>query len=139
MRIVLMTVPHTGTKFFTALLEHHFPRVGPKDLIKGVHGFHPMHVSRPNIELLTEIRSPTVITTVRDREKVKRSWLARGKKLDTLEQAWREHDDLIRLWAPIVVSVDNDRERRLKDLGKRLGVTFETDWTPVGAWNHTEA
>lgn len=131
-----MTVPHTGTKFFTALLAQHFPQVGPKALIKGESGFHPMHVSRSNIEVLSEIRNPTVITTIRDREKVRQSWEARGKKRDTLEQAWREWEIMCRMWAPIVVSVDDDRERRLKELGKRLNVTFETDWTPVGAWQH---
>lgn len=137
MRIVLATIPHTGTNFFMGLLAQHFPLVTCADLVEGRHGFWPLHVSTPNFARMQRIARPVVITTVRDPEKVRRSWEQRGQVMRMLDEAYEQHAWMMERWHPIVVSIDDDREARLEALEQKLGVRFETDWAPVNAWSKT--
>lgn len=74
-----------------------------------------------------------IITTVRDWGDCYESWKARSNNLtpfwDTLI-AW--HDWVIQN-ADAVVSIDGDREHRLKNLGRLLGIDLQTDWEVVNS------
>jgi|TARA_Y100000310_G_scaffold304804_1_gene344335 hypothetical protein len=120
--VILATVPHTGTQFFTELLR---PHLGSRLQV--------MHLTDGNWQDIKAHRGLT-ITTMRDWEKTLDSWRRRGRDV-------RQFPDCLRYWGelltanPVVVSIDSDRLRRLQALSTKLSIPLETDWTPVNAWS----
>lgn len=122
MKIILATIPHTGTWFFEKLLKDH--------------GFavETMHVTRnsmPRVKIMVDQGMP-VVTTVRSLDKVRESWAVRNRPLDQ----WCEHLECwfeLMAYKPHIVSVDCQKEERLEALGDALGVQFKTKWEPVNA------
>ena len=137
----LITVPHTGTQFFRQLLiGHGFEQVGLEAIdqpgkIRGPGRFVLMHVTPDALNWAKQHRNQIcLVTTCRDSSAVDRSWQNRGKDMDTLQRYRKRWTQLCEL-GPCIVSVDApDRDQRLDNLGKYLGVQFETDWTPVNEW-----
>lgn len=130
--VILATVPHTGTQFFYKLLQQHFPPMGFDEV--GKRGCIAVHTVPANMELIhAHRRSITLVTTLRDEAAVLNSWKQRGRDLSKWDEAWSCWRDLLEL-KPIIVSVDDAREARLRALERALGVEFETDWTPENAW-----
>jgi hypothetical protein len=116
------------------LLEQQFPRIRFDRMEAGDSGFAAVHVWGGHVERLRGLRDVVLATTERDPEKVRRSWVNRGHKMETLDRCWREYAEILEM-APFVLSVDApDRERRLREFGKVVGVDLETDWAPVNAW-----
>lgn len=133
--IVLCTVPHTGTQFFHHLLAEHFTPMGLDGLEAGERGLVSVHVYGPHLDRLQRIRNRFVLaTTERDKAKVRASWINRRKKLERFDEAWALHERLMTM-NPFVLSVDaEDRDRRLREFSKRIGVDLKTDWAPVNEW-----
>ena len=64
---------------------------------------------------------------------VQNSWQQRGKDLNDYANYVSNWLDLLQQ-DPFIVSVDTNREQRLKRLEQHLGVKFDTDWAPVNKW-----
>lgn len=137
-RILLVTIPHTGTQFFSRLLEQHFNRIGFVEMETNplATGYVQRHTTPETMAWLPKVRqSVTLLTTERDRDAMNASYRRRGKKPNQIDVKFMPcYRELLKM-EPIVMSVDApDREKRLVELGRALGVVFKTDWAPVGVY-----
>jgi hypothetical protein len=82
------------------------------------------HVREPR--LASVMRQCVTIAPLRERHEVEASWLRRGMR--GLESQWEE---LQRLPIDFRLQIDGaDRDSRLGELSKMLGVQLRTDWKP---------
>ena len=120
-RIILCTIPGTGTHFFKKLLEDHGFDV------KAIHCTdNGLNIVRDEI-----VNGSTLVTTWRYISDIYKSWDKNNRDLnadDYLEGWYRLFQ-----WEPVVVSFDSDKEARLELLSAVLGVELKTDWEPVNA------
>ncbi len=122
-RIILCTIPGTGTHFF-------------KDLLEG-HGFDvkAIHCTENGLKIVEDeiVNGSTLVTTYRDVPDIYENWGNNNRDLDAGKyfEGWYQLEQ----YCPVTVSIDNNREARLNLLGQVLGVQLNTDWEPV---NHTE-
>lgn len=140
--ILLATIPHTGTRFFLELLRKTLSRrsdcLPPDGVTARDYVF--VHIEQDTAQCARLFRyidacRPLVITTERHPEKVRNSWLRdTARDIGKLPMLYGVYRDLLAKYSPFVLSVDApDRQERLDNLGRILGVNFITDWTPVGA------
>lgn len=133
--VVLCTICHTGTIFFHNLLKEHYQAIGFSHV--GRVGVIQVHISRKALDDIRDNRNRIeLVTTIRNWDKVCESWRKRKRieqELETARELWNRLLDL----KPIIVSVDDDRERRLKELSAALGKELVTDWKPVNQWQTT--
>ena len=124
-RIILCTIPGTGTQFFRELLEDHGFDV------KAVHCTdHALSIVEDEIA-----NGSILVTTYRDVEDIYECWGNRelvGKhppKRDDLKyfESWYR---LFR-WEPVVVSLHHERDIRLKLLSAVLGKELKADWEAI--------
>ena len=125
---ILLTVPRTGTGFFSRLL-----------LQPCGTSLTTSHVSPASITLLDRISNPFIITTWRDWGKVKDSFLHHGDSLELFDMHFVAWLKLISIFDPLILTVEPEyngvsREARLTILGELLGTNLETDWEPVNEW-----
>lgn len=108
---LLVTVPHTGTRFFQQLI-----------------GCKALHVSPAALEQ-ARAHDGVLITTIRDWDDVQESWKRRGRDQSFPEALmwWAE----LLTFNPVIVSIDCQREERLARLSEALGMDLKTDWMPV--------
>jgi len=120
----IRSVPHTGTRFLSRLLDthgiqlpdYHFWEFLPEDLIAGYPGLK--------------------ICPIRDPKMVYVTWASKkGKVMSMYYTAWALFNELYMSGEEVfVLPIDTpDREEHLKALSKRLEVDLKTDWTPVGS------
>lgn len=123
-RVLLATIPSSGTCFWHSLLLNHGIEVTR---------VHLSNTLFPDILLMLQ-RDPeyTLVTTYRDLDKIKHTWQVIGNSgynyTECLENWYR-----LLTYNPIVVSVDTNREASLSVLRDALGIQFKTDWEPVNA------
>ncbi len=124
--LVFLTVPRTGTAFFMKILGRHYPSMAV---------YHVSTSAFPRLDRALCTRpAPVVITTWRDWNKVRASFRKHGDvNFDAYYISWLR---LVREYDPAILTVELEyqgvsRHKRLSDLGRRLGVKFETDWVPV--------
>ena len=119
-KVILATIPHTGTHFFKKLLEDH--------------GFEvkAIHVTDNGLKQVNSKVSAgwVLVTTYRNIDRVLKSWHMRGREGQSLNQ-YLENWYTLHQWEPIVVSFDNNREARLEFLSAVLDVELKTDWESV--------
>lgn len=133
-QIYLCTVQHTGSRFFESLLKRHY-RYSWRRYESG-RPFYFDHC-RPEFRdnfLSRVAEGAKVITTVRDWEVVRKSWIRRDvtpiEELDNQLDEWRR---FVVPRASVIVSVDApDRNERLQRLERLIGRHMPTDWKPVG-------
>jgi hypothetical protein len=150
--ILLVTVPHTATRFFADLLSEalHLPneRIRKTDTGYVCRYIGTMHFA--NVELMDRYiarHDPLLVTTVREEAKIRESWEKRIEQrekfgggpiplrsdIDLSLERWL---DFVEKYDPLIVSVDSpEREAMLERLSEAVGVELETDWRPVGAFN----
>lgn len=126
-KIILCTIPGTGTQFFKKLLENH--------------GFdvRAIHCTKSGLDIVRDeiVSGSILVTTWRDIDEIYKCW----SKRETVGRHPPEQDDLryfeswYRLfrWEPIVVSLNTDRVERLAFLSHVLGIELKADWTAVEA------
>ena len=119
-KVILCTIPHTGTWFFEKLLKDHGVNVSTQ---------HCTYNGEPGIRKAVE-DGAILVTTYRDFQNVTNSWVKRGRVMATLSEHLECWYRLFE-FEPIIVSVDNNREMRLELLSAVLDVDLQTDWTPV--------
>ncbi len=134
--LIMLTVPRTGTGFFKKLLSQHFKPISMGDARCGVSGLVVSHVSMDGVEMLVDIPSALIITTWRDWEKVKKSFLNHGDSLELFEMHLSAWEELVSRFDPMILTVEDtcgsfSKEDRLAFLGYTLGINLETDWAPV--------
>lgn len=138
--VLLVTVPHTGNRFFIRLLEtalgpHHALRTQTeKGIPKRPYPFAAAHVE--HVGLLTAYIASfpelALVTATRQMEAIYASYNKRGINDGRVERHLRRWSDFMRRYRPLVVSVDApDREERLQKLCQLIGKKLETDWKPV--------
>ena len=132
-RVLLVTIPHTGTRFFRDILTEHLPYVGMRGIVSGGKvGVGAIHCTQSVLDAIADAEySHTLVTTWRDPEKVARSWLRRGKPLEELDDYRARWGGMVRRWRPRFLTLEEDRERKLAELGAYLGLDLTTDWEPV--------
>ena len=140
--IMLATVPYTGTRFFTNLIEEHTERKAFQLTYKAVdkpfdwYKFVWCHLEPANMGLFMPFIDkfdPIIVTTVRDLHDLKGSWNVRGQNPVRMKQSLWLADIFTRLYDPIIVSVDTPgRDAMLEVLGNALGKELTTDWRPIG-------
>lgn len=120
--LCVLSVPHSGT-FFTYYL---LPGKHAKLEIEEGHKYFS-HVTDPNhIRFFSKCK---IIVPLRQYSEVQASWIRRKLDLTELANAWSYLLDLKNVfWFPIDTL---ERDMRLKDLSKELGVDLKTDWKPV--------
>ncbi len=118
-RIILCTIPGTGTHFF-------------KDLLEG-HGFDvkAIHCTENGLKIVEDeiVNGSTLVTTYREVSDVYENWGNNNRDLE----AGKYFEGWYRLfqYEPVVVSIDNVKEERLEFLSAVLGVELKTDWEAV--------
>jgi hypothetical protein len=121
-KVVLATIPCTGTQFWLKLLI---------DEGIEVKRFHTTDKQMPDILEYKDDPDYLFVTTYRDMNKLIYTW-------DTVSIPF-DRDQCIRNWYrlmafhPICVSVDTDKEASLQVLSSALGIEIKTDWAPVNA------
>lgn len=145
--VLLITIPHTGTRFFLKLLEqqyfnsrHHIMRETTEPRPLKQYLFATCHTANWKLILeYIEKYNPVVITCERRYEDVITSFVKR--KGDRAEAEYKRHLDgwniLKETITPdVVLSVDaEDKEDRLEKLSKVLGVSLDPEgWGKVGSW-----
>jgi hypothetical protein len=120
--LCVLSVPHTGT-FFTYYL---LPGKHAKLEIEEDHKYFA-HVTDPShTRFFDKCR---IIVPLRQYAEVEASWIRRKLDLTELANAWSYMLTLKDVfWFPIDTP---DREVRLKDLSKELGVDLKTNWFTV--------
>lgn len=120
--LLLTSVPHSGTHFFSQL-------IGP-DRVK--------HVGAPDIPDLLP-RATTIACAIRQPESVWKSWWNRRENLneardgpnDVWAWTWEQLDLIGRTYPHKIWYLPIDHEtriKRLRRLGKHLGVEYFPDW-----------
>ena len=138
--VFLLTIPRTATIFFQDLLGPYIGWCGTGQCKAGVApgGVSSMHITDSGFRCVDDAVSNGVhlLTTWRDPDKVKQSFAKHGDNdFEVYFQAWER---LVSEYDPLIVTVEPEyngisRERRLKALGDKLGLTLETDWVPIVA------
>jgi hypothetical protein len=129
--IALVTIPGTGTRFFNNILSWHYPKTAFED-----DGLTTGHVNGDLLERLAGIK-PFVVTTWRPYGSISETLRRRDfNPMSHLPMHWKAWERLVEEFNPAIVTIEptfrgQTREQRLADLGRRLGITLETDWTPV--------
>jgi hypothetical protein len=128
--IVFIGVQHTGTSFFTKILEAHY---GPYTPLKSPRGRfyydHPWPHKLPLIR--SRMRGRLLVTTQRDKEATKASWIRRNThELEDFHAQWDAWERFI-LPRAFVLSIE--RRESLAELSEVLGIELETDWKAVNA------
>jgi hypothetical protein len=100
----------------------------------GEDGFAVLHITDHALERLEGLKNYTLVTTDRDFMDMMDSWERRGRDLAELPDYVVRWEKLLEMGA-VVVSIDGDRNKRLRNLSQVLGVNLETDWVPVNAWS----
>lgn len=123
LRVVVLSVPHTGTRFAKRLLEQRC-RVRP------VHVTDADDVIRSHVD-----NADLVVCPTRNPDACWRGWLKRRHGDDQeFAAAWQSlqawSDDLSPHWLPVDVP---GREAYRQQLECAVGSTLPTDWRPVGA------
>ena len=119
-KIILATIPSTGTNFFKKVFEDHGLEVKA------------LHLTDQGLMRVLDMVMDdwTLVTTHRHISKVKESWRNRGRN-DSLAE-YLENWYTIQSLKPFVVSVDSaNKDTMLWDLSVELGVPLKADWTPV--------
>lgn len=135
--VVLLTVPRTGTGFFSKLLRPHFTPIGMTDTGNVKRGLVVSHVSMDGLELLANARGNSlVVTTWREWGKVRNSFRRHGDSFELFQMHFTAWVALVLGFNPIVLTVEPEyegvsREDRLASLGEKLGINLQTDWEPV--------
>jgi len=136
-KLCLLTVPHTGTKFtermFWDLGYHAYAMVDdPKD-DKALFGGHT--VLPDQVELakrLIEDRGFPLIVTLRHPYLVEKSWIGRNKSVPNMINAFYVLGDLIKEYDPYVLPVDSPvREHCLELMREGLNLNLRTNWKPT--------
>lgn len=128
--IALIGVQHTGTTFFTKILEQHYGPYSPLKTPDGRFYYdHPYPHKLPLIE--QRIAGKFLITTQRDKRATKASWVRRGvHTLERFEKQWAAWEEHI---LPRAFVVSFERRESLAELSEALGIKLETDWKAVNA------
>ena len=125
-KIILATIPSTGTNFFKKVFEDHGLEVKA------------LHLTDQGLKRVIEMgwcdgrglyEDSVLVTTCRNWHDVKQSWDNRGRddNINVYLKNWFALASLM----PIVVSVDSESIPRLAVLSKAVGVELKADWTPV--------
>ena len=118
--INLFSVPHTGTHFLKQLLESAGEQVRAR---------HWEGWSKTDQQIIAPIRNP-YDTFV--------SWVNRERDQDFLEK-WQIFNEAYETQDLLILPIDtNDRDKRLRSLGAKLGLRLQTDWTPVNQGNNQD-
>jgi len=111
------------------LREHYGPWLGLKSGGGVFYYDHPYPHKMPLIE--ERIKGRLLVTTLRDKEDTRESWIARGiHTQEDFEGQWNAWERYI-LPRAFVVSCWDRREERLANLAELLGRDLKTDWEPV--------
>lgn len=124
--LLVASIPHTGTMFTYYLMPG--KRGGlPGPVLEG-HKY-VCHLSEPHA---TEAMSRCfTVVPLRQYAQVRASWERRGLDLEQLEEKW---DQMTSLRDVFFLPIDTtDRERRLAELSREIGVTLRTDWRPANS------
>ena len=133
--IMLITVQHTGTRFFTNILENAgyrlaWPLYQPDRPLYSDH-CRARYLDNINARLA---EGTMLITTVRNWADCEASW--RRREVSTIEEFKEQREiweDFIQPTAGFELSVDHfNKQHMLDTLAAYLGVPLETDWKPIG-------
>lgn len=141
MNLLLVTIPHTGTRFFIDLLE---PVLGPHTAMREKSEAHPLqahnfatcHVEYGAlIDEYIALFNPVLVTTTRQMAAVRSSYVKRGRNDERIWQHFKSWLEFMDKYGPLVVSVDaQDRDERLRDLSRLIGHDLQTEWKRKGSY-----
>jgi len=132
--IMLITVQHTGTRFFTKILEGAGYRLAWPLHQPG----RPLYSDHCRAQYMDNIKArlsegTILITTIRNWDDCEASW--RRREVSTIEEFKEQREiweDFIIDNAEFTLSIDHVRkEELLRSFGEYLGVPLETDWRPI--------
>ena len=139
-QVLLITVMHSGTRFFLSVLEHGL-KTKYLELSEHPEGFnslafcHTWPENRDVIERYIESHNPVIVTCTREYGETAASWKKRNRRRSDLKAQLEEQEYFIAHYDPVVLSVDKpDREDRLSLLSEKIGVELETDWRVIGSY-----
>lgn len=128
--VILIGVQHTGTTFFSQILEKHYGPYTPLKTPRGEFYYdHPWPHKLPLIR--SRMRGRLLVTTRRDKEDTKASWVRRG--IHELEDFYGQWDAWERYILPRALVVSFEEPESLAKLSEALNLRLETDWKAVNA------
>lgn len=131
MNLLLVTMIHTGTRFFVRLI-YEATGVRPQTIAAEGPGFVASHIGPRKIaaiEAFIAKHHPLIVVTERDPVKHQTSCLMKlvdpRQVIEARTEYWKFRDK----YNPLVISFDApDRDEKLAKFSEALGVTLTTDW-----------
>jgi hypothetical protein len=145
--ILLVTIPHTGTRFVIKILEqqyfksrHHIMREHTEKRPLQLYKFATCHTEYSDLIIeYIEKFNPLIITCERDYEATMSSFKKRkgNKAEEHYQKSLDGYNKIFEKISPdIILSVDSkDRDERLKKLSGILNISLDSNnWKKVGSW-----
>jgi len=121
-RILVPTVPHTGTRFMR------------DELLVGIEGVYVQHVRPPEMDDLIRYaeQAEAVIVPIRHPIHVVESWKVRSQPLEVLPIFWDNLSLILVHCEPLMLPMDqSSRDDYLKIINDSLGWSLQTSWPRV--------
>jgi hypothetical protein len=118
MRVRVLSVPHTGTRFITEVLRN-----AGLDVVQ-------VHFNGMYAPVIWENKVPPIVP-IRDKQATIDSWTRRDRHDPPFDKTWQEMEEFVEDFEPLEIHIDNParREDDLKAISEQFGVPLEADFS----------